>query len=232
MKVRLGLIKKLKSLSDSEFQSYWLTNHGPLVRSGLPTLREYWQNHVVDRQQRGIEFARGPWEFDGFSQLWFDDAKAAGHAFNDGSFAAALIADEAKFIGPLHIVTADQQVVIPVPEDKDRARLLKRISVLRRPDGMSETDFRREWKVHGDYVKKMPGVSAYRQNVVIERELVKGALCDYEDLPIDGIVELWFESTDTLEAAYASQEGQRTMAHAKTFLAEITAFLVKEHRIV
>lgn len=232
MKVRLGLINKLSTLDSAEFQKYWLQNHGPLVKSGLPNLREYWQNHVIDRQQRGIDFARGPWNFDGFSQLWFDDVASANHAFNDGSFAAALIADEARFIGPLHIVTAEQEVVIPVPDDAARARLLKRVSLLRRPEGMSEAEFRREWRVHGEFVKKMPGVSAYRQNAIVQRELVKGTPCSFEDFPIDGIVELWFESTESLEAAFSSEEGRRTMAHAKTFLAEITAFLVKEHRVV
>lgn len=232
MKVRLGLLNKLSTLDTSEFQNYWLKNHGPLVKAGLPNLREYWQNHVIDREQRGIAFARGPWDFDGFSQLWFDDSASAHHAFNDGSFAAALIADEAKFIGQLHIVTAEQQVVFPLPGDAQRARLLKRLSTLRRPEGMSEAEFRHEWRVHGEFAKKMPGVTAYRQNVIIERELVKGAPCDYDELPMDGIVELWFESAETLEAAFSSEAGQRTMAHARTFLSEITAFLVREHRIV
>lgn len=67
---------------------------------------------------------------------------------------------------------------------------------------------------------------------MVERELIKGQPCAYEQLPIDGIVELWFENTKTLEAAFASPQGQRTMEHAKTFLAEITAFLVVEHRVV
>ena len=78
----------------------------------------------------------------------------------------------------------------------------------------------------------MPGVSGYRQNVVLERELVKAQKCGYDDLPIDGIVELWFETPATLEAAFSSPQGRRTMDHAKTFLSEITAFLVNEHRIV
>lgn len=232
MKVRLGLLHKPASLDATAFQSHWLHQHGPLVKSGLPQLREYWQNHVIDRQQRGIDFVRGPWRFDGFSQLWLDDATPAHQSFNEGSFAAALLADEATFIERLHIVTAEQQVVIPVPADDQRARLLKRMSTLRRLPGLSEEDFRREWRVHGELVQQMPGVSAYRQNVVVERERVKGTPCVYEELPIDGIVELWFESTQTLEAAFASAAGQRTMAHATTFISEITAFLVKEHRIV
>ncbi len=68
--------------------------------------------------------------------------------------------------------------------------------------------------------------------MVIEREFEKGTPCGYAELPIDGVVEMWFESTDTLNAALASPEGQRTMAHAKTFLAEITAVVVEAYRVV
>jgi hypothetical protein len=97
---------------------------------------------------------------------------------------------------------------------------------------MTDEDFRREWIAHRDLVRKMPGVSGYRQNVVIARERVKGHSCGYDDLPIDGIVELWFEDAGTLDAAFSSLAGRATMAHAKTFLAEITAFVVIEHRVV
>jgi uncharacterized protein (TIGR02118 family) len=231
MTVRMGLIRKKRDWTFEQFDAYWRDRHGPLA-ARAPALRGYWQNAVTERLQRGIDFARGPWDFDGFSQLWFDDAARAGNAFNDSEIAAALIQDEQHFLGGLHIVTAEQSVVIPVPDAPRRGALLKRISTLKRRPDITGDDFRREWRVHADHVRKMPGVSAYRQNVIVARELVKGTPCDYEDLPIDGIVELWFEDTDKLQAAFASSAGQTTMAHAKTFLAEITAFLVAERRIV
>ena len=231
MNVRMGLVRKKQEWTDERFRDYWRNTHAPLA-ARAPNLGEYWQNVVTDRLQRGIDFARGPWDFDGISQLWFDDAKHADHAFRDSDIAAALIADEGRFIGDLHIVTARQDIVIPVPEDAARVRLLKRISTLKRRSDVSEDHFRREWIAHRDLVRKMPGVSAYRQNVVLSREWVKGTPCDYPELPIDGIVELWFETTETLNAAFASSAGQTTMAHAKTFLSEITAFVVVEHRIV
>ena len=146
--------------------------------------------------------------------------------------AAALIEDEHCFLGDLHIVTVRQDAVIPVPEDKARAQLLKRISTLKRRPDVGEDDFRLEWVIHRDLVCKMPGVSAYRQNVVLSRERVKGTPCGYHKLPIDGFVELWFEGTDTLNAAFLSPAGQATMVHAKTFLSETTAFVVVEHKIV
>lgn len=231
MNVRMGLIRKKADWTTEEFSTYWRDKHGALAKR-VPGLRGYWQNPVTERLQRGIDFARGPWDFDGFSQLWFDDVGQADHAFNDSELAADLIADENYFLGGLHIVTAEQRVVIDLPEPQARARLLKRMSILKRRPGISEEDFRREWRVHGDLVRKMPGVSAYRQNVVIARELVKGEPCGYDDLPIDGIVELWFEDAATLEAAFGSEAGKETMAHAKTFLAEITAFVVAERQVL
>lgn len=231
MKVRMGLIRKKDDWTHEKFLSYWRENHGPLAAKA-PNLREYWQNAVTDRIQRGITFARGPWNFDGYSQLYFDDAKQADDAFKTSAMAAALIEDENRFLGELHIVTAEQNIVIPVPDAKARAKLLKRMSTLKRLPNISEEDFRREWIIHRDLVRKMPGVGAYRQNVIMARERTKGVACGYEDLPIDGIVELWFENPSTLEAAFSSPAGQSTMRHAQTFLHEITVFSIDERRIV
>jgi hypothetical protein len=157
-------------------------------------------------------------------------AAQANAAFTNGELAAAIRADEQHFLGGLHIVSVAQTEVVALPPKP--GGLLKRISLLRRPVAQSEEDFRREWKVHADHVRRMPGVSGYRQNVVTAREFDKGTPCGYAELPIDGIVELWFENTDTLDAAFASPQGRVTMAHALTFLAEITAFVVEEHRVV
>lgn len=231
MTVRMGLIRKKADWTFEDFNTYWRDHHGAIARQA-PSLREYWQNPVVDRLQRGIEFARGPWELDGISQLSFDDARRSDHAFNDSRMAAELIKDELHFIGDLHIVTAEQVVVIPVPSREERAKLLKRMSLIRRLSSMSEEDFRREWKVHGDLVRKMSGVSAYRQNVIVARERVKGRPSSYQEFPVDGVVELWFKDVPTLEAAFSSPQGKETMAHAKTFLSEITAFVVAERQIL
>jgi uncharacterized protein (TIGR02118 family) len=231
MTVRMGLIRKKPNWSSGDFRAYWRDKHGPLA-ARAPNLREYWQNAVTERLQRGIDFARGPWDLDGFSQLYFDDAQQADHAFRDSGMAAALIDDEHGFLGDLHILTASQHVVVPIPGQPKRGTLLKRMSTLRRRTDITEADFEREWTVHRDLVRKMPGVSGYRQNAVIARERTKGQPCGYDDLPIDGIVELWFEDAAALEAAFSSPAGLTTMAHARTFLAEITAFVVVEHRIV
>ncbi|MCW5652830.1 EthD family reductase [Hydrogenophaga sp.] len=228
--VRMGLLQRNPALGEDAFRAYWRDHHGPLAAQA-PGLRAYWQNPVLDRLQRGIDFARGPWDFDGFSQLWFDSAADAGQAFDAGNLAGPLREDEARFLAGLHIVTCEQTTVIELPAPAERARRLKRMSILKRRPDIDEADFRREWRVHAGHVRRMPGVSGYRQNVVVARERRKGEPCGYEALPIDGIVELWFTDPETLNAAFASPAGQVTMAHAKDFLHEITAFVVQEHRV-
>jgi uncharacterized protein (TIGR02118 family) len=231
LNVRMGLICKKPGWSNDEFRAYWREKHGPLA-ARAPNLREYWQNRVTDRLQRGIEFERGPWDFDGFSQLYFDERQQSDHAFTDSDMAAALIADEQHFLDGLHIITTEQHVVVPVPEASGRAALMKRISTLKRRPDLGVDEFWQEWIAHRDLVRKMPGVAAYRQNRVIARERIKGQPCRYDELPIDGIVELWFEHAATLEAAFSSPAGRVTMQHAKTFLSEITVFAVEEHRVI
>ena len=228
MIVRIGLIKKKAQWSTEDFRRYWLDHHGALA-ARLPGLRRYEQNHVIDQAQRGISYERGPEQLDGFSMLWFDSEEAMRAAL-DTDAGRALVADENHFIGDLRIVSVDPVEVIPPATDRP---LIKRMSLLRRRPDVSPEQFRHEWRVeHARLVRATNGMCGYRQNLVIERQAPKGTTVGYEDLPIDGIVELWFENTESLDAAFASPEGQTLMAHARVFIAEITTFLVERHVIV
>jgi hypothetical protein len=80
--------------------------------------------------------------------------------------------------------------------------LIKRKSLLRRRADVDAETFEREWRIE-------------------HARLVK----------VDGVVELWFTSADTLNQAFASPQGVQTMACAKSFIDEITTFIV-ETRIV
>jgi uncharacterized protein (TIGR02118 family) len=228
MIVRMGLIKKKAQWSTAEFRHHWLDHHGALA-ARLPGLRRYEQNHVIDQAQRGISYERGPEQLDGFSMLWFDseDAMRAAIATDAGR---ALVADENHFIGNLRIVAVDQVEVIPPAADRP---LIKRMSLLRRRPDVSPERFKHEWRVeHARLVRETKGVQGYRQNLIVGREVPKGTPVGYDDLPIDGIVELWFDNTESLDAAFASPEGRTLMAHARVFIAEITTFLVERHVIV
>jgi len=226
--VRIGLLKKKADWSSADFRNYWLDRHGALAAQ-LPGLRRYEQNHVIDQAQRGISYERGPEQLDGFSMLWFDSDEAMRAAL-DTDAGRALVADENHFIGDLRIVSIDQVEVIPPAADRP---LIKRMSLLRRRPDVSPERFKHEWRVeHARLVRLTQGVQGYRQNLVVERQAPKGTPVGYEGLPIDGIVELWFENTESLDQAFGSPEGVTLMAHARVFIAEITTFLVERHVIV
>lgn len=147
----------------------------------------------------------------------------------DGAFSEALgkqlIDDENHFIGRLRIVTATPIEVIAPPAP---GTALKRMSFLKRRADVTPEQFAYEWNVrHAALVKTLPGVLGYRQNLITHRESPKGNVVGYDGLPIDGIVELWFENADTFNAAFSSPQGVQTMQHAMTFIDEMPAILVE-----
>jgi uncharacterized protein (TIGR02118 family) len=228
MIVRSGLIRKKPEWTPEDFRRYWREHHGALA-ARLPGLKRYEQNHVTDSVQRGISYPRGPEQLDGFSMLWFDDEQAmrAAIATDEGR---ALVADEDHFIGDLRIVALDQVEVIAPPTDRP---LIKRMSLLKRLPNVSPEQFKHEWRVeHARLVRRLSGVRGYRQNLIVHREAPKGTPVDYERMPIDGIVELWFDDAASLDAAFASPQGVTLMTHAREFIAQITTFLVEPHVIV
>jgi uncharacterized protein (TIGR02118 family) len=228
MQVRMGLLNKSPDWSLERFRDHWRNHHAGLARQ-LSGLRHYHQNHIVDSTQRGISFQRGPEQLDGISQLGFDSETSMKEAFST-DHGSKLIEDEQYFIGRLRIVTVTPHVVVEPPTS---GPVLKRMSLLRRRGDVSPEMFAREWQdVHGPLVRSLPGILGYRQNLVTGRQVPKGTMVGYDDLPIDGIVELWFADTAAIDAAFASVRGKETMAHAGTFIGEITTFLVEPFVVI
>ena len=226
--VRMGLLNKPNEWSTEQFRTHWRINHAPLA-ARLPGLLEYSQNHVVDSEQRGISFKRGPEQLDGISQLRFESLESMQAAIAT-EVGPILIEDENKFIGRLRIVTVEPHVVVAPPAS---GKVLKRMSLLRRREGISPETFAREWReVHGPLVKQMPGIKGYRQNLIQGRESPKGVIVSHTEMPIDGIVELWFDDTESINNAFGSAIGKEKMAHAATFIGEITTFLVETVTVV
>lgn len=228
MITRMGMLQQNRELTTQEFRDHWLNRHGPLAAQ-LPGLRRYHQNHVVDREQRAISYKRGGLDFDGFSELWFDDLPSMSSSFA-GDLVRQLGDDEDQFIGELKLITAIQHVVIPTTAG---VPLLKRMSTLTRRSDVSAEQFKSEWfDIHSVLVKRLPQVKGYTQNLIFDRSHGRGKPATYDELPIDGIVELWFDDMDSLDAAFASDAGKTLMNHATEFIAEISTFLVEAHEVV
>jgi uncharacterized protein (TIGR02118 family) len=204
-------LNKRTDWSAEKFRAYWREEHSKLA-SQLPGLLAYQQNHVTDTAQRGISYKRGPESVDGISQLWFDDSRRMDDAFS-AALGAKLIADENHFMAHLRIVTAEPLEVIKPPAP---GAALKRMSFLRRRADVTPEVFAHEWRVvHSALVKTLPGVLGYRQNLITHRESPKGHVVGYEGLPIDGIVELWFENTRLLKASRPCSTQRRSLMKSR-----------------
>jgi uncharacterized protein (TIGR02118 family) len=107
------------------------------------------------------------------------------------------------------------------------------MSTLKRRPDVSTEKFKEEWfDVHSVLVKRLPQVKGYTQNLIFDRSFGRSKAARYEELPIDGIVELWFSDVDSLNAGFASDAGNTLMTHASEFIAEISTFLVETHEVV
>lgn len=99
-------LRRLPTLSVSEFQRYWFDNHAELVRRHARALRirRYTQSHTVSdpRLSPVIEVRGGRTDpFDGVAELWWDSADDLLEAMSTTEGLAAglaLLEDERTFI--------------------------------------------------------------------------------------------------------------------------------------
>ena len=229
MIVRMGVLQRRPDMDTEAFRRHWRDKHGPLA-ARLPGLRRYVQNAVTDRSHLAIDHARGAWNVDGFSQLWFDDLDAMRAAVASPEFGPT-VPDIPRFIGGIHLVVCQPNVVVSV--DAGAGPFIKRMSILRRRPGIEAARFREEWfGFHAEAVSRFPGLAGYTQNLVLDRGKDLWASAPYDEVPIDGIVEMWFPDKAALEAAFRSPAAEISQRHALNFIAEITTFLVDPREVV
>lgn len=96
---------------------------------------------------------------------------------------------------------------------------MKAIILLTRREGDTREDFRRWWlEEHAPLARELPRLRKLVFN------LVEG------DEPHDGVAELWFDSVEEFEAAYASEIGQRVAADSIAHIDARVRLIVAEHR--
>ena len=84
----------------------------------------------------------------------------------------------------------------------------------------SREAFRAHWSTtHADIARGLPGVTAYRQNHVLETVLEPGSGGGYR---VDGIVELWFADDDVVQAGFDSGVADKLLVDELNFLSGLT----------
>jgi uncharacterized protein (TIGR02118 family) len=80
--------------------------------------------------------------------------------------------------------------------------MFKAIILLTRAEGATQAEFRAWWlERHAPLARRLPGVRRLVFNVV-----------EGEGAPYDGVSELWFDSQEAFEAAYATEIGRAVAA--------------------
>lgn len=86
-------------------------------------------------------------------------------------------------------------------------------------------EFVEYWRtIHADLAQELPGLRRYVLNPVDKR--------DYPESPVDGFAELWFDSEEAAEQAWASPAGLDTAADAHSFFVGMTIVNLYEITIV
>lgn len=96
--------------------------------------------------------------------------------------------------------------------------MFKAIVLLTRAEGASREEFRSWWlERHALLARQLPGLRRLVFNVV-----------ETEDAPCDGISELWFDTREDFEAAYAGEIGRLVTADSLANVGGRTRLFVDE----
>lgn len=105
--------------------------------------------------------------------------------------------------------------------------MIKVFSLLRRREDWSREQFHRWWlEEHIPYARVLPGLRGYRVC------LTKGSTTHEGQEPFDGVAELWFDSREALEAAWASEVGRKAVAHSYANISQRVVLITEEHNVV
>lgn len=107
--------------------------------------------------------------------------------------------------------------------------MVKLIALLKRQPSYTREEFARRWlEEHVKLSSKMPGLRGYYVNICTPRQPDgEGSEPLY-----DGTAELWWDSIEDMEAAFASEIGRQAGADADSFASVRLHLYTEEHTII
>jgi uncharacterized protein (TIGR02118 family) len=107
--------------------------------------------------------------------------------------------------------------------------MVKLVAFLKRKPGMTREEFARRWVgSHAPMAAKLPGLRGYRINIATERQPEGTG----PEAVYDGTAELWWDTIEAMEAAFATDLGERAGADADEFASVRLHLYTTEHVIV
>ncbi len=106
--------------------------------------------------------------------------------------------------------------------------MVKLVALLKRKPHLTREEFARRWlEDHTRISAQLPGLLGYRINIATSRQPGGSG----EEPLYDGTAEMWWESIDAMETAFASEVGAAAGADADQF-AEVRIHLYTDEHII
>lgn len=224
--VRMGMIRRLPSLTPEQFSAHWSGPHG-VFGSRIPNLRRYHQNHSA----RPLSFAGLPdrWGLDGLSELWFDGIEPMLAGVRSPDY-GGLAQDTPKVMTMPGLIAGSQESRFG--GSVDRAGLAKAMVLMGRNPALAADGFFEAWRRRSEAFSAIAGLVAMTDTHVSHWESVPGVVVSHHDLPVDLVVELWFASPHDLDRAFAGDLAKAVGPGFDSVAADATAFATRTFVIV
>lgn len=221
---RISLLKCKEGVTEEAFRAQMQGDVSAALAT-MPELRKCEINFVTDRQQRS-HLGRGAIDIDGFIEMYFD-------SYGDMEIAMAQAGETLMAALDPIVQTPISTLVAVKKRDKLvpgylEGKVIKRVSFCDRKEGTDAMTFHDEWwYTHSMLVKHMSGYCGYNQNLIIDR-LSQGKAVHYSELPVEGMVEFWFENMDAFNECYGTDGFKlRASVHAAEFIGTVTTYFVE-----
>jgi uncharacterized protein (TIGR02118 family) len=213
-------ITRKESVDDAAFHRYWLETHGPIVKR-IKQLRMHVQSHR-------IPYAGTNSSYDGEGEVLIDSLTVLAEMTKIPEYLEGALADEPNFIDLKRVeaMATEDHVIVDGPIGSS---LVKGVYQLKHKDGMSVDEFRKYWiEVHGDLGSKLPGLRRYVQSHLVDDAYL------YARPHFDGVAQLWFDSADSMRAAFDSPQGKALGEDGPKFtdMAALRFFVAQEHIVI
>jgi uncharacterized protein (TIGR02118 family) len=207
----ISMMRRRADISIAQFRKHWLDPHGVLT-AGLPGVRHYIQSHVVESPYNNA-LAR---ELDlmGFPELWFESYDDRKIAYTSPRIAECNI-DSEQFIGAVKRIVAEPTIVKAAPKGGVKTFILN----------IDESTDPAWADAYQERALKLPGVTGYVRQVILEQAKAPNSKIPELVLPIAGIAEVSFEN----EQALAHHVGALVTADE---VGRLASYVVEDHVLV
>jgi hypothetical protein len=224
--VRMGMIRRIPSLTPTEFSDHWKGPHGTIA-SHIPNLKRYHQNHAFARL--AVRDLLDHWSLDGLSELWFADIDTMLRSIGSPQY-APLAKDTPTVMTMPGLIAGVQEVVVAGPADK--SAFVKAMVVVGRDPALSASTFATRWREQCAHLERLLDLRAAVNTFVRHWEVRPGELIPYEHLPVDAVTELWFSSEDAMRKAFVADLPDLLAPKHGSVIANASGYAMKTYVIV